>query len=155
MTLTAPATWNGVVLDSTVNPVCYGAATGEIYISDSQPQSSYSWLDAPGLQTLSRTGVAAGSYSLRVSLAGCEDTIQAAITQPAELRFDSIRVITLRSAGTNGSILWGASGGTGNIVTRFNSVITTKTGESNLDTGAYVLEITDQNSCTVESRFES
>ena len=152
VTLTAPATWNGVVLDSTVNPVCYGAATGEIYLSDSQPQSSYSWLDAPGLQTLSRTGIAAGSYSLRVSLAGCEDTIQAAITQPAELRFDSIRVITpFCSAGTNGSILWGASGGTGNIVTRFNSVITTKTGESNLDTGAYVLEITDQNSCTVDS----
>ena len=153
VTITQPAAISVAATLTNVN--CFGQSTGAatIVVTGGTAGYTYAWTDGPALS--SRTGLAAGNYSLTVTDANsCKKVTSIPITQPtAAISVSATQVDVLCSEIASGSISLTVTGGTGTP-----SYAWTKAGSgtfsattknlSNLDNGNYNVIITDANACT-------
>ncbi len=138
------------------NVSCFGEADGSISIvaQGGQPPYRYQLNQNPPQATGSFTDLEAGAYTVRIiDGAGCEFVESVVINQPAELTIGP-EVETIRCFGDRGSIVVGASGGTGPY--RYSLNDPENLGDNNVFTaltaGTYDVYVGDANGCIVTER---
>ncbi len=150
-------------LVSTLTPTnisCNGICDGEITDSNSGGvlPYSYSWTSIPDT-TADVSNLCTGLYTLTISDGnGCIANSSATITEPSLISFsiDSISQISTYG-GNDGAIYISAGGGVGNLTYYWTNPFTfTSTSEDidNLIGAIYSLNITDSNSCTLDTLIE-
>ena len=153
VTITQPAsTLLGNIVDQTNNICsydCNGNAT--VRVSGGILPYTYSWYDAPGLETDTvASNLCTQDYNVEVTDGnGCKDTITATILSPAALNAQIIDSIPLTCLGTCiGSLTADGAGGTAPYSFNWlNAGNQTTNAISNLCPGSYDVEVTDANSC--------
>ena len=150
-------------LVSTLTPTnisCNGVCDGEIISGTSGGvlPYSYSWTSIPDT-TADISNLCAGLYTLTISDAnGCTENSSVTIYEPSLISFsiDSISQISTYG-GNDGAIYISAGGGVGNLTYYWTNPFTfTSTSEDidNLIGAIYSLNITDSNSCTLDTLIE-
>ena len=138
-------------------PSCANSCDGAITVVIDTPWDgigplSIAWSDGVN-GTLVRTGLCAGTYIVTLTdtlNCGVADTIQ--LIAPPPLTVNGTTQNPTCAGTPNGSITLNISGGTGAYSCSWN------TGQSgcsltNLDTGIYIVTVTDANGCTVQDTF--
>lgn len=143
-----------IIFTSTQDVLCYGDSTGSIYtnISGGTPPFSYTWSN--GSTDVALDSLPAGTYSLTVTDANnCIISDSTQINQPqAPLAIvDSIKSISCYGA-ADGYINISVSGGTPPYTQLWSPSIVLPA--ENLDTGTYILTVTDANNCEKKSSYE-
>jgi len=145
-----------ITIDSTIDVLCFGNTTGEIYLSISGNGGfGFSWTGPPSFidpGTEDLTGLEAGTYSVVVTdINGCTGTENIDITSPsAAININSTTSNLLCYGDSTGSIDLLITGGTPLYLTTWsgpNGYLSSNEDISNLDTGQYILNITDSNGC--------
>ncbi len=135
---------------NSVMPSCYGGSNGTITVTSvvgSVGPYTYAWSDGPTTQ--SRTGLAAGSYTVTAtSSTGCTTSNIINVAQPPLLSVVLVPFSLSCNASNNGAINTTASGGTGSYSYVWNdgSHLRNRTG---LPAGNYIITVTDAKGCTV------
>nr|WP_315033178.1 T9SS type A sorting domain-containing protein [uncultured Chryseobacterium sp.] len=135
---------------SVINPICFGAANGEIKINVTGGKAPYTIVWSNGVSGLNNTGITAGTYTATVTDAnGCSIFKNYTLTDPAELKVDLGPDITLCSGDTQtyhvdiheagAKYQWKDQ--TGNIIATSPSVTLSTAG-------TYTVLITDSKGCT-------
>lgn len=103
---------------STVNVLCTGDSTASIDLSVAGGTMPYTYVWNTGDLTEDLAGIPAGSYTCGVvDAAGCTDTINIGVTEPANALTMSISTDTTLCIGQSTDIMASASGGTGSVYT--------------------------------------
>ncbi|MFN5983520.1 MAG: gliding motility-associated C-terminal domain-containing protein [Fluviicola sp.] len=156
VTITQPAVLTLTL--GAVTPATCGNNNGSITVSASGGTTAYSYsIGGPGQASGTFTGLAPGPRTITVTDAnGCTQTVNATIVaQNAPLAsIISAQNITC-NGGINGSVLIGASGGTGAYTYSLNNNVTTQLSNSFgfLTAGSYTATVTDANLCTSQVTF--
>ena len=150
-------------LVSTLTPTnisCNGICDGDITSSTLGGILPYSYLWTSITDTTADiSNLCAGLYNLSISDGnGCTANSSATITEPSPILFsiDSVSNISTY-AGNDGAIYISAGGGVGNLTFYWtNPVAFTSNSEDidNLMSAIYVLNITDSNSCSLDTSIE-
>ncbi|CAN5423527.1 hypothetical protein BH09BAC1_BH09BAC1_23410 [soil metagenome] len=130
------------------NASCNGAANGtaNLTVGGGQPNYSYLWSDAGN--TASRTGLAAGIYTVTVYDAlQCSITASVTITEPAVLTLTNVATNVSCFGGNNGAITTNTTGGTAPYTYLWNTGELTA-NRTNIVAGSYTVTVTDRNNCT-------
>jgi len=145
---------------TTTNISCNGICDGEIISSNSGGVLPYfySWtsiLDS----TEDISNLCAGLYALTINDGnGCVTNSSATITEPSPISFSIDSIFNISTYGGNdGAIYISANGGVGNLTYYWaNASIFTSNSEDidNLMSAIYVLNITDSNSCSLDTFVE-
>ncbi|MFT5822069.1 MAG: gliding motility-associated-like protein [Crocinitomix sp.] len=142
-----------VVFDEINHPTCFGSCDGSILITASgeNPPFTYVW-NPDGIIAEDPTGLCAGDYIIEVTDAlGCVTFEDTTLVDPAEIIATAI--ITPTECGLcNGAIDLTVMGGTGALTVVWNTGATGLT-LTDLCSGAYEAEITDENGCSVIQPF--
>ena len=150
-------------LVSTLTPTnisCNGICDGEIISSSlgGLLPYSYLWTNLPDT-TVDVSNLCAGLYNLSISDGnGCTANSSATINEPSTISFsiDSISNISTY-AGNDGSIYISASGGVGNLTYYWTNPLAFSSNSEDIDnlmSAIYVLNITDSNSCSLDTFVE-
>ena len=149
--LTDPAeiTASATVTDAS----CYGYNNGSasLSISGGTPSYTVQWDAAANGQTgLTANNLVSGTYSYTITDAHtCTKTDSVEINQPAEITIVIDSVNNAHCGNSDGNAHVTASGGTGTLSYSWNtSPVQTGQTLSNVPTGSYIVEVTDQNSCS-------
>lgn len=142
-----------VVFDEINHPTCFGECDGSIAITASgdNPPFVYIW-NPDGIIAEDPTGLCAGDYILEITDdLGCTSFYDTTLVDPAEI------IATADITGTecglcNGAIDLTVSGGTGALTVVWNTGAT-GLSISDLCSGVYEAEITDENGCSVTQTF--
>ena len=130
---------------------CFGNATGTMTssVSGGVPPYSYSWNTTPVQTTPTATNVGAGSYILTITDAnGCPDTVNLALTQPAELTVNAAISNLFCLGGSNATATAMVSGGTAPYTYSWNTTpIQTTATAAGLTVGNYMVTVTDAHGC--------
>jgi len=147
---------NGIVtsIASQTNVDCFGNNTGAVTISASGGKGvlTYSWDTIPAQNTLSLTGLIAGTYNLTVTDENnCKKIQTVTITEPDDIIISTIseKDITCFND-ANGAIDIAVSGGTLNYTfawTKDGIPYSTTEDLSNLSPGTYIVSVSDANIC--------
>ncbi|MFM7105482.1 MAG: hypothetical protein ACKOW8_08155, partial [Flavobacteriales bacterium] len=145
-TVTAPTAL--IIAANVVQPSCNGASNGSISLSlpGSVGAVTYNW--GGGITGASRTGLAAGSYSVTATYGvGCTVSSSFTLTQPSALSssITSSSNPTCNGA-TNGGIVVAASGGVAPYTYNWTDGVVGAVRQ-NLSAGTYSVNITDANGC--------
>ena len=147
---------NGIVtsIASQTNVDCFGNNTGAVTISASGGKGvlTYSWDTIPAQNTLSLTGLIAGTYNLTVTDENnCKKIQTVTITEPDDIIISTIseKDITCFND-ADGAIDIAVSGGTLNYTfawTKDGIPYATTEDLSNLSPGTYIVSVSDANIC--------
>lgn len=145
-----------VLVENLTNPECFGFETGKIdlNVSGGTPPYQFEWNDN-GLGK-NRSNLAAGQYSVTVNDSkGCFKILPAIIIEnPDSIIVEIDTIIEPDCIGSlDGSILTTISGGTGQLNFEWNGI----TGTDDLidvESGIYLIEITDINNCVLSQKIE-
>jgi PKD repeat protein len=142
---------------TTVSPTvtavaCNGGNTGSVSLAvqGGTPSYSYNWSNGQTSGTISN--LTAGTYGVTIKDAsGCSATASESVTQPQlPLTANPVSTNVSCNGGDNGSILVGASGGTGGYTFSWGSVGgSSRTG---LVAGTYTVTVTDAHNCTATAQ---
>jgi len=153
------------------NISCHGGADGKLTVTPyfGVPSYNYKWVheeDTLSLTDSTATDLVAGNYTVIVSdNAGSKDTLSTTLTQPdsitfnGEIQVDGVPTDTLNCFGEeNGDIYISPSGGTGSYTYAWSSpegtgVVLTDQNQTDLSSGDFTVEITDENGCTADTTF--
>ncbi len=147
VTITQP---NPITASPTATNInCYGESTGTINLAVSGGTPAYTFLWNDGNSNQNRTGMPAGTFSVRVTDAlGCTKTSSATITQPAAaLTLSKTQVDVHCYGNSTGSINLSVSGGTSPYAYLWTNGSTTE-DISGLSAGSYTASVTDNKGCT-------
>lgn len=136
------------------NGVCDGSAT--VVAAGGSGVYTYQWNAAAANQTTSTAGALCdGSYSVVVTDEnGCTANSSATITEPTALSISSINTTQSSCSSSNGTATVNVTGGTTNYSYVLNGgTAQTTNSYSSLAAGAYTMDVTDANGCTVSSNF--
>ena len=145
----------GIMNNTSVS--CFGENNGSLQVSASGGVSNFEYTNGT---TTNSTGIfnnlASGTYQISVTDGNnCQTTIESTIEEPSEL---TASISTQQSVncfgGNSGSISLESNGGSGTVTYTLNGT-SNSTGEfSNLTSGAYVAELSDENGCETTVEFE-
>ena len=147
-----------VSLDSTTDILCNGASTGAINISVSggTPFTSvaadyqFNWVHDSGATYITEdlANIPAGTYDLTITDAnGCSETLQAILTEPTALIFNTTKSDISCYGYDDGSITINPTGGV--LLYQITwSDLGNGTTRTNLSPGSYTATILDGNNCT-------
>lgn len=137
------------VTPTQTNVTCNGGTNGAASVSVSGGTGAYTYTWAPsGGNTASATNLAAGNYSAMVADAnGCLSVTPITITEPPILALALTQTNVACSGGATGSVLAGASGGTGSFTYTWSPSGGNAALASALTAGSYTVNITDANGC--------
>ncbi|MDX2172415.1 MAG: gliding motility-associated C-terminal domain-containing protein [Bacteroidota bacterium] len=151
MTLSVVGGFTPTVNSSNIK--CNGANDGSATVTTigSSP-TSYSWIPSAGATTVTTnstfTGLAPGSYSVKITDGNCIITKTFTITQPPLLNLVSAQTTSvLCNVGNNGVATATASGGTSPYTYVWNPSASTASTATGLIAGTYTVEVTDANGC--------
>ncbi len=148
-TVTEPAT--GILLTGTTkNPKCNTGATGTATVAVSGGSSPYSYLWTNGQTNSTATGLAGGAYIVTVTDGGaCTRSMTFMVVAPAALSVSLAATNPTVALPNSGQIIATVSGGTPNYVYLWNtSPLKTTATITGLKAGAYMVKVTDKNTCT-------
>jgi hypothetical protein len=149
--VTQPPVLNGTA-NVQNNVSCFGGnnGTATVTASGGTLPYSYNWSNGQTSTGASSTlsNLTAGNYTVTVSDAfNCQKTVNFAITQPAQITFNS-SVTNVSCFGlSNGQINSGVTGAQGSVSYLWSNGETTA-NLNNINAGNYILTITDSQSCT-------
>jgi hypothetical protein len=134
---------------STTNLTCNSSGNGNIVFAPALSGNTYVWNDPMAQITPNATGLAAGTYTVQVTDAlGCDTSLSATISQPAELTIAALNSTNVScNNGNNGTAQVMVSGGTPNYTFTWSSGQSTAV-IGNLTAGTYSVNVTDANGCT-------
>ncbi len=136
-----------VTIDTVINVLCYGDATGSIEIS--VPAGSYTFLWSNGAVTQNLTNVVAGTYSVTVDDgSSCQAVASATITQPSPFVATAIATNVTCNGAANGAIDVSINGGVGPYTYAWSNAAVTQ-DITGLAGGTYTVTVTDDNGCTI------
>ncbi len=145
VTITEPAVLaaNPTVIDAS----CNGNNNGSISTAPSGGTPGYTYLWNGGQTTSSRTGLAAGTYTVTVTDAnGCSVVSTNVVAQPVVLGLTLTPTNVSCNGAGNGAIVSNVTGGTAPYTYLWNGGITTA-DRTGLNPGNYTLTVTDANGC--------
>jgi len=149
ITITQPAPLT-VLIPSSSNVNCFGAATGSANTNVTGGTAPYTYLWSNGAGTANLSNVAAGAYSVMVTdNRGCTATANVNITQPsAALNVTVPSSTNVNCFGTaTGSANTNVTGGTAPYTYLWSNGATTA-NLSNVAAGTYNVTVTDNRGCT-------
>lgn len=137
-------------IGNVVNVACNGRNTGSIDISVVGGVLPYKYVWNNGLRTQDLKSTAAGDYSVTVTDArGCEQILNAKISEPVKLLVQEDRIKNIDCFGSNtGEVALIVSGGITPYKYTWNNGDSVK-NISNLRAGKYSVTISDANGCSV------
>ncbi len=140
-------------ITNVINPTCYGGNDGSIITSTSggTPAYTYLWNSNPQQTTSNASSLYSGSYTLTITDANnCSQTIDTTLVSPLPIIVTSFQGISTNNFGfidltvSNGvaplTYLWSTGATTQNI--------------QDLNTGQYIVTITDANTCFFVDTFD-
>lgn len=139
-----------VTLANVSNVACQGDKTGAIDINVVGGVGPYKYVWNNGGATQDLSAVVAGDYTVSITdTKGCEQILQASITEPVKLLVQEEKARNIDCFGNEtGEIALLVSGGVTPYVYAWNNGSTSK-NISNLKAGNYSINITDANGCSV------
>jgi hypothetical protein len=149
--ITEPAVLSATV--TSTNETCdyMNDGTASVAVTGGTPGYTYTWM--PGSKkTSSITNLTAGSYTLTVKdLKACSVTSIVTITQPPALTVNTINQVNVScNGGSDGTVTANPSGGTTPYTYLWTPGNITTATLSNVPTGTYTVNITDNNNCTTK-----
>ena len=137
-------------VETHVNILCFGNATGSIDITPNGGTPSYTYSWSNGATTQDLTNVVAGNYNLIITDSlGCTFNISVTLTQPlAPVSIASSVFNVSCFGGSNGRIDVAFNGGTAPYTFVWSNGATTQ-NLTNLTAGAYTITVTDQHGCVL------
>lgn len=139
-----------------VNASCYGSEDGAVTINATGGAAPYMYsLNGSAWQSNATfTNLPASTHSVQVmDDLGCEKSVSFTITQPSAIAFHTAASTNASCGQSNGSILLGATGGTGTIEYSINGGASQTSGSfSGLASGSYLCTAEDANGCVAEMR---
>lgn len=137
-----------VTIDSIVDLLCFGSATGAIYITPSGGTAPYTFNWSNGTSNEDLTGVSGGTYNVTVTDSkGCSAANGATISQPLELFLNIATYSDLLCINdSTGSVDLTANGGVPPYSYAWSNGATTE-DISGLLSGSYTATVTDANGC--------
>lgn len=147
VTITEPTVLN-VAIDSSQNVDCFGNNSGQINTTTTGGTTGYSYLWNSGQTTANLQNVIAGTYTLTVTDANnCNSVINETLTQPFVLTPQTTITNIDCNGSDNGNIVVSTAGGTGTYTYLWNNGQAIS-NISNLQTGMYIVTITDSLNCS-------
>jgi arylsulfatase A-like enzyme len=135
---------------SSTNVLCFGGASGNILLSPVGGTFGYTFLWNDGQTAQNRTAIIAGTYTVTITDANnCTVSNTQQISQPTEINATAVTTPALCGQ-SNASISLTVSGGNMPYSYQWNTGANTP-NLSNLAAGAYLVTITDANSCSKAS----
>lgn len=126
---------------------CYQGANGQITVAPNGGTTPYSYLWSTGANTISISGLIAGTYQLTITDANaCTVTLSETLTEPTELLLALNTTDVSCYNGSNGFVGSTVSGGVGPYTYLWSNG-SMSSSLSNLVAGMYSLTITDANGC--------
>lgn len=143
------------LVNASVSPItCAGFSNGEITITlvSGKAPITYDWLDIPGTSNAKdRTALPAGSYTLKaMDSIGCSNTYNFNISTPSPLSIAS-NITPISTNNLLGSIDISVTGGNPAYTYDWSDLVSSSDPEdrSNLQSGVYIVKITDTKGCTL------
>ncbi|MCW5906396.1 MAG: gliding motility-associated C-terminal domain-containing protein [Chitinophagales bacterium] len=145
--ITQPAQLIALV-DIVNNVSCYGASTGEIFISVTGGTSPYTFNWSNGVTVEDNLNIPVGTYSVTVTdNKGCQTTTGATVTQPLPLTITLASSQNLKCFGDgSGKIDITVNGGISPYVYTWSNGAATE-DLNNIQAGTYLLTVQDGNGC--------
>lgn len=149
-----------IITSSIVDVSCFGLSDGEATVSVTGGAAPYGFLWSNGATTAQATGLTAGSQTVIVTDAnGCADSLEIQIQQPVEIDasiqivsdFNGFPVSCYNSTDGSASVI--VSGGNSPYSLLWSNAETTQT-ISNLASGVYSVDITDNSGCTTTATIQ-
>ncbi|HEY4797964.1 MAG TPA: T9SS type A sorting domain-containing protein, partial [Bacteroidia bacterium] len=130
------------------NVACYGGTTGRATAGVTGGTQPYTYLWSTGGTTATLNGVAAGTYSVKVTDSnGCIDSTAITLTQPATAVGDSNHVSTITCYGGTASATVYAFGGVHPYTYSWAPGGNSTNSTTGLTPGTYVVTVRDSNNC--------
>lgn len=144
-----PASINVDIISNDV--LCYGDATGEVFISIPSGPGFYMYSWNNGANTQNLMGVPAGNYSVTVTYSGvCTKTATASVGEPAQPLSISVQGDNIVCHGdTNGVVTVTATGGTPPYSYYWDHGGEITPGLNQLQAGYYPVSVSDSHNCSV------
>ncbi|MFT6337723.1 MAG: hypothetical protein ACJATI_004488, partial [Halioglobus sp.] len=139
-----------------VDVECGSGATGSISLEMIDGNENYSYVWSNGEEASLISDLETGDYEITITYTstGCSAEFTYFIAQPGDLSLVSSTIIDNNcSDGTSGSIALNISGGVGMLNYEWSNT-SIESSINNLETGAYTVTITDENSCNLQLDFE-
>ena len=139
---------------TTANSSCNGGSDGVATASASGGTGIYTYSWSNGANTVSNTGLSAGTYTVTITDdKGCTESDATTITEPTSLSINLLQVTNTDCDSTNGSLSVSGVGGTAPYSYLWsNSATTDSIGD--LGFGNYNVTVTDNNNCAADSAFK-
>jgi hypothetical protein len=139
------------------NVSCAGGNNGSITVAPGGGTGSYSYSINGGSSwqtSATFTNLSAGSYTILIQdVNGCSSSLITSVSSPAALVLSVASKQDTQCGAANGSAQVNASGGAGGYIYRWRdasaTIISTTNTISNVASGSYTAEATDQNGCIV------
>lgn len=130
------------------NVTCNGGSNGTITVNVTGGTTSYNYNWSDGANTLNRTSLQAGSYTLTVSDAnGCTATTTNTLTQPTAIVLSSSKADVSCAGAATGNIDLTVSGGVPTYQYQWSNNSATQDLAS-ITAGSYTVTVSDANLCT-------
>ena len=149
-----------IVSSLIINDSCYNSCSGQIEVdvlNANESNLNFVWsngvLDSP-----INSGLCADTFNLEIIDSDlCRDTFVYIINQPEKLSVDSVSIFDNDCfSESKGAILIDFSGGTGIIETNWSNLsgyYSSNEDISDLESGAYILQLSDEFNCNVDTTF--
>jgi gliding motility-associated-like protein len=128
---------------------CKGFADGSATVSVVNPVVAPTYLWSNNAATASITGLAAGTYTVTVTVGLCTKVLSATVTEPANGLTTSITTVVETCGQGNGSATVTVSNNTGAVAYTWSDAQGTATA-TGLTAGTYYVTVKDANSCTAK-----
>ena len=151
VTITEPTAILGTITSIT-NPTCYGGSDGSIIssVSGGTPSYAYLWNSNPQQTTANATNLHSGNYSLTITDANnCTRTIDTTLVSPLPIIVTSSQGI---DANNMGFIDITVNNGVSPLSYSWSNFALTQ-DINNINSGIYIVTITDADSCFVTDTF--
>jgi hypothetical protein len=139
------------VTPTVTNVACNGRSTGAVSLSVSGGTPGYTYLWSNGATSQNLTGVAAGTYTVRVTDANsCTASQTVSVSQPAALSLPFAQQNIACNGANTGSVTLAPTGGTGVYTYRWQDGVLAQDRNA-LPAGTYSVTVTDANGCTANT----
>lgn len=139
-------------IDSLAEPLCFGDSNGygEASVQGGQPPYDFEWSTSPPLNGQQVSDLYAGNFTVTVTDGnGCMDSASFTLNQPDPLSSSMNSTDVSCNGGSDGSATVNVGGGTGPYQYDWMGYGVQQSSMSGLSAGQYVVEVTDQNGCSI------
>jgi len=145
-----------ITLENTlIDPSCAGKADGSISLKITGGNSPYTYIWSNGSSQPTIQNIAAGTYKVKITDAtGCSVEKEYSVKNQSQLTVTVLKVDPVSCGGGNdGRIVLGVSGAKGSVKVKWEDG-STGLERSNLKSGTYVVQISDESNCGITNEVK-